>query len=57
MSAISDLSFHFKKLEKDDTIKHKRNAKKEMIKTRAKVSEIEKKKINREKLKPKELFL
>lgn len=35
MSAISDLRFHFKKIEKDDTIKHKRNTKKEMIKTGA----------------------
>lgn len=42
MSAISDLSFHFKKLEKDYTIKHKRNTKKETIKS--KISKIEKRK-------------
>lgn len=41
-STISNLNFHFKKLEKDDTIKHHRYIKKEIIKTRAKISKIEK---------------
>lgn len=47
--AINDLSFHFKGLENDGTIKHKSNIKEKIIKTRAKISETEDK-IKREKL-------
>lgn len=44
MSAINDLRFHFKKLEKDKTIKHKICTEKEIIKKGAKISKTEKRK-------------
>ena len=47
--AINDLSFHFKGLENDGTIKRKSNIKEKIIKTRANISETEDK-IKREKL-------
>lgn len=44
-SKINDLSFHFKKLEKEGQIKHNISRRKEIIKIRVKVNEIKYKKV------------